>query len=617
MPQDQDLKPNSLLLYKNRPARLAQAGERLEIDLGGGETARVRPKDVILLHPGPLASLEALKPQPGEVEAAWEILAGAHTHLAELAELTYGVFTPASAWAAWQQVIQGDYFEGTPDDIRARTAEEVARRRQERAAAEAHQRAYQAFIDRTRQGIWDPADRDFLRDVENLAYGRGSRSVVLRDLGRAETAENAHALLLELGVWDEQVDPYPARQGFTIRQLDLPVPDLPAENRRDLTHLPALAIDDAGTDTPDDALSFEPDAAGGGRLWVHVADVAALVSPGSPLDGEARARGETLHLPEGAVHLLPKEVTLKLGLGLQERSPALSFGMDLTAAGEVAGMEIVPSWVRVTRLTYESAETVIEQEPLRALERLTTRVRQRRLANGAVMIDFPEAKIHVEDGKVILYPLPNLRSRAVVEESMILAGSETARFASERGLHLAFSQQEAVETRERPVTLAEMFAFRRLLKRSQYKITPGAHGGLGVAAYAQVTSPLRRYLDLVGHQQLRAFLKGAPLLSETDLLERIGSVEAVSGAIRQAEIASERHWTMVYLMQQPGWRGGGMVIPGILVEKRGPNGVVIIPSLALETRVHLPHDLPLDSRLSLALMNVNLPQREASFKVDV
>lgn len=612
MPQDQDLKPNSLLLYKNRPARLAHAGDRLEIDLGGGETARVRPKDVTLLHPGPLASLDALKPLTDEVQAAWEILAGEHTSLLELAELIYGAATPAAAWSAWQQVAEGVYFEGTPADIRARSAEEVARRAQEREAAAARQRAYHDFLERARHAELLPADRDYLRDAEALANGRGERSTVLRDLGRAETPENAHALLLELGVWDEQVDPYPLRQGLSLRQPDLAVPDLPDEARCDLTGLAALAIDDAGTDTPDDALSFQPDGSGGGRLWVHIADVAALVPPGSPLDQEARARGETLHLPEGAIHLLPREVTNRLGLGLQERSPALSFGLDLTAAGEVSGMEITPAWVRVTRLTYESAEEIIDTEPLASLARLTTLVRARRQANGAVMIDFPEAKIHVAAGQVVLYPLPDLRSRAVVEESMILAGSQTARFAGERGLRLPFSQQEAVETAERPHTLAEMFAFRRLLKRAQYKTTPGAHGGLGVAAYSQVTSPLRRYLDLVGHQQLRAFLKGAPLLSESDLMERIGAVEALSGAIRQAELASERHWTMVYLMQHPGWRG-----EGILVEKRGPSGVFILPALALETRIHLPHDLPLDSHVALSLNGVNLPQREASFRLEI
>jgi exoribonuclease II len=598
-------RPNSLLLYKQRPARLVRVDDRLEIELEGGETARVRPKDVTVLHPGPLNSLAELRPRNGEVHAAWEILAGERTHLAELAELVYGSFTPVTAWLTWQLVVEGAYFSGTPENIQALSAEEVARRKWERDHAEANQRAWQAFLERARKRALIPADREFLRDVENLAYGRVGRSQTLRELGQVETPENAHAQLLEWGVWDETTNPYPARQGITWKQVDLPVPDLPAEDRLDLTHLLAYAIDDEGTDTPDDALSLD-----GSRMWVHVADVAALVQPGSPMDLEARERGLTLHLPEGTLHLLPRPVTQILGLGLNDISPALSFGIDLDEQGQVTGFEIVPSLVRVTRLSYAQAELLIHNEPFCSLTRLTDAVRERRRANRAVMIDFPEVRLIVEHGKVTLRPLPPLRSRFLVEEAMVLTGEQTARFAGERGIHLPFSQQDALDSNERPGTLSGMFALRRQLKRSRYQVTPGPHSGLGVAAYTQVTSPLRRYLDLAGHQQLRAYLKNQNQLTETDIMERIGSVEAVSGALRQAELLSEKHWTLVYLLQNPGWRG-----EGILVEKRGLHGTLIIPSLALEVRVQLPRDLPLDSLVPLSVDSVNLPQREAHFRV--
>src|SRR5512133_1420399 len=160
------MKINSLLLYKNRAARLVRADERLEIELEGGETARVRPKDVELLHPGPLASLKDLRPVAGEVQTAWEILAGETIRLADLAELIYGVYTPATAWAAWKLVAEGVYFEGAPEAIRARTVEEVARRKQEREIAEVNQRARAAFFERLRRGKILPEDREFLREVE-------------------------------------------------------------------------------------------------------------------------------------------------------------------------------------------------------------------------------------------------------------------------------------------------------------------------------------------------------------------------------------------------------------------------------------------------------------------
>ena len=598
--------PNSLLLYKNRPARLLRVSDRIEIELENGEVQKVRPKDVALLHPGPLASLADLKPQQGEVEAAWEILSGSQTRLRELAELAYGAYTPAAAWAAWQQVSEGLYFEGSPDLITARTQPEVAARLREREHTEGERRAWQAFMSRLKHAELLPEDRPHLKDVEALALGQAQHSQVMRALGRIETPDNAHALLLELGVWPVTINPYPTRLGVAFGQPDLDTPSLASGPRLDLTHLPAFAIDDEGTDTPDDALSLD-----GNRIWVHVADPAALVQPGSPLDLEARARALTLHLPEGALNLLPRALVEQLGLGLQPESPALSFGIDLAPDGQVTGFEITPSRVRVQRLTYEQAEQRIHLEPFQTLDHWMALVRERRRTAGAVMIDFPEVKISVSEGHVNLQPILPLRSRALVEEAMILAGTETAHFAARQQLGLIFSQQDQVETSERPQSLSGMFAIRRLLKRSRYKTAPGPHSGLGVDAYAQVTSPLRRYLDLVSHQQLRALLAGQPSFTETDLLERITDIESVMSAVRQAEILSEKHWTIVYLIQNPHWRG-----EGIVVEKRGSSGVVMIPALGMEARVHLPHDEPLDRTVMLRLTGVNLSQRDANFRVE-
>jgi exoribonuclease II len=155
-----------------------------------------------------------------------------------------------------------------------------------------------------------------------------------------------------------------------------------------------------------------------------------------------------------------------------------------------------------------------------------------------------------------------------------------------------------------------------LLKRSRYMTTPGSHSGLGVAAYTQVTSPLRRYLDLVGHQQLRAYLKGEPLLDEEALLERTGAAEAIVGSVRLGEMLSEKHWTLVYLMQHPGWQGEGILVDVRGQHKRGATGIVLIPALAFETRIHLHRDIPLDGIITLTLSGVSLPQREASFRTE-
>jgi len=606
MPENSVIIPaGALVLYRGQPARVERSGERLELDLPGKETARVRPKDVQLLHPGPLASLADLRPLPGEMRAAWEILAGGQTSLAELAELAFGENTPQAAWAAWQFVRDGLYFSGEPERIEAVSVEELAARTAARDAQAAEERAWREFVERARHGQTQPGDERYLREVEPLAYGAQTRARLLRELGRGETPEAAHALLLECGFWNEQVNPYPRRMGMPLRAPELALPELPAEERLDLTGLPAFAIDDEGTENPDDALSLDGDT-----IWVHVADPAALTAPGSPLDLETRERGTTLHLPEGAIHLFPDALTAELGLGLREVSPALSFAIRLDDEGGIAEVRVMPTLVRVSGLSYAQANLRMQEAPLSGLEGLALRRKRRREAAGAANIDLPEVKLHVENGLVKVSPVLTLRSRVVVEEMMILAGEAAAHYAAARGIPLPYSTQDAPESRVALDSPSGMFAMRRLMRRSQYRVSPGMHSGLGLSGYAQATSPLRRYLDLVVHQQLRAALRGQRLLSEGEILERIGAVEAVLPALRRAEQLSEQHWTLVYLLQHPGWNG-----QGVLVEKRGATGTLIVPELALEARVSLQGDPPLDAILDVSVGGIHLANLDLSLSV--
>ena len=598
--------PQSLVLYKNRPARVLQTGERLEIEVEGGKSLKVRAKDVTLLHPGPIDSLGDLQPQEGDIETAWELLAGSTTNLAELTELAYGDYTPAAAWDAWQLVSDGLYFRGTPDAIEARTQDDVERERAARAARAAEKQAWEAFLDRLRTGATVPEDERYLKELDDRALGTRPDSRILRELGSSDSPEKAHALLLKLKRWDYRVNPYPQRASIITSPPAVELPSLPDEKRRDLTHLPAFAIDDEGNRDPDDALSLE-----GSRLWVHVADVAALVTPDSPADLEARARGANLYLPELTVTMLPLEATRQLGLGLADVSPALSFGLDLSDDGTLQDVEVVPSWVRVTRLTYAEVNNRLEEEPFRDLYRLAQLSEERRRENDAVFIELPEIKISVDNGQVSIQPLPPLPSRMLVTEAMVMAGEAVARFAVERGLPFPFTTQVPPDSYERPESLADMFAVRRTLKRSQQTSIPAPHAGLGLDVYARATSPLRRYLDLVVHQQLRAYLRGEETLGEQDVLERVGAAEAVTGSARLAERQARRHWTLVYLLQHPEWRGEGVV-----VERRGARSTVLIPALSLEVQMPLGEDIPLDTTVSLISTGVNLTELEASFRVE-
>ena len=599
------LQPDSLVLFKNRPARVLQAGDSLEIELENGRLLKVRPKDVASLHPGPLSSLADLRPENGDWETAWELLAGETTSLTELAELAYGTYTPSTAWLAWQLVAEGLFFGGTATEVTAYTAEEVNRKRAAREAKAAAEQAWSDFMERLRAGKLVPEDRRHLGEVEALALGKRTSSRVLRELGRAQSPERAHSLLCELGHWSVTVNPYPQRLEVDTRVPRATLPDLPDETRLDLTHLDAFAIDDEGNEDPDDALSWHDN-----RLWVHVADVAALVSPDSELDLEARARGCNLYLPEGTLPMLPPGATRILGLGLQEVSPALSFGLEVNADGGIVKTEVVPSWVRVTRLTYGEVENRLGESPFKELMRLAEVSQVRRRAQGAVFIELPELKVQVENNEVSLQPLAPLKSRDLVAEAMVLAGESAAQFALAQKIPLPFATQATPEAPQVVEGLAGMFALRRSLKRSVQTGEPAPHAGLGLAAYCRATSPLRRYLDLVVHQQLRAYLRSEPLMDSQRILGRVGAAESVTYNRHQAERLARRHWTHVYLLAHPDWRGQGVV-----VEKRGPRTIVLIPELGLEPSLTLREDRELNAVLPLALNGVSLPDLEAHFQV--
>ncbi len=597
---------DSLVLYKHYPARVTSVSDKIDIVLPDGDRKRVRLKDITLLHPGPLRSLADLTPCVGDIEEAWQLLDGEATTLRELADLLYGSDTPATAWAAWQVVMAGVYFDGTPAAIRPRPAELIAREQTERAAKLRAEQDWQAFLARLKAAELLPEDAPRLQEVERLAYQQAPSSRLLQLLELPESPASAHRFLIQVKHWSTQHNPYPQRYGVALENPALTVPPLPNETRLDLTHLSAFAIDDEGNQDPDDAISLD-----GERLWVHVVDVAALVAPSSELELEARARGANLYLPERVINMLPAAITERLGLGLLDTSPALSFGMHCTADGELTDLIIQPSWVRVTRLSYAAAELRLTESPFAELTAITQRFRARRLAANATTLEFPEVTVRVRDGAVQIRPLPRLASRALVAEAMLMAGTAAAQFCHAQQLPIPFALQPPPERVEQPTTLAAMFAYRRQFKPSRTSTEPGAHAGLGLPLYSRVTSPLRRYGDLLVHQQLRAAVRGEVPLTAADISARMAQADTAAAATRRAERQSNWHWKLVYLQEHtPTWRGEAVV-----VEQEERRTVALIPALALEVRLRARRELALDQVVQVAVAEVDVPELECRFQV--
>jgi exoribonuclease-2 len=661
-------------------------GDKIEIAVAGGEKLRVREKDIEALHPGPLASPDdpPLAGAPGgaltgDVRGAWELLAGTlapgdAVSLKELAELAYGEFSPQSAWAAYALLREGVYFSGTgaalyPRDVSEVEAEERKRDGKQRDALER-----EAFLERLKAdklilpGAEDspdylpsgrytdppggtPSDLRFFQDVEALAWGKSAKSRTLKDLGRPETPEEAHRFLLSAGVWTPWVNPHPERFGVSAVSAKEGVAVPPAEARADLTGLRSYAIDNAYSADPDDAVSIEgPDTEGRVTLYVHIADPAASVLPGSPADLEARGRGATLYLPEGPARMFADEALPRFALGVcrdyedfaasrppgpDETSMALTFKLTLRSGGPVLDIEILPSRVNVTRLTYREADERAKTEnppsgtnpvnadpvaaDLTALLALAEANVTRRVKAGAVMIDLPEAHISVDIPRRSIEveadaPSP---SADMVRECMLLAGEGAAHWASRRQLPFPFVCQETGDLPNDPLPgLAGSYQLRRCMRPRTLSVKPGAHFGLGLDEYTQVTSPLRRYTDLLAHQQIRAALgvglyAGREPLTEDEVLFALSAGDAASLAVIQAERASRAHWMAVYLaayLDKPddSW-------DGVVLERKGPRALVSIPALGVETQIPLKTGEGPNEPVQLKLVSIRIPEAEFVF----
>ncbi|MEJ2464143.1 MAG: RNB domain-containing ribonuclease [Candidatus Thiodiazotropha sp.] len=599
------LTTGALVLYKIRPARVTEVSDKIDLELEGGKTKRVRNKDVVLLHPGPLSSLKQLTPLEGEVRETWELLEGGETEIGEFSELIFGDYTPASAWAAWQLVAEGVYFEGEPGVIRARAAEKVAEEIAQREQKAAEAQAWDAFMQRVEAGQIIEEDRKTLGEVEQLALDKRSGSRILQALGVQETPVNAHRLLVRTGYWEANENPYPLRAGIDMRTPSHPVPSLPDESRLDLTGLAAFAIDDEDNQDPDDAVSLD-----GERIWVHVADVAALVPPDSAMDLEARNRGANLYLPDRVVPMLPQAITDQLGLGLQQRSPALSIGFILNEEAMPDQVEIKLSWLTVERISYASAEERLQEPLFAALAEKARRYRARRMAAGAAAINLPEVKLKVVDGEVEIHPLPRLNSREMVTDLMLMAGEAVANYCQRHEIPIPFATQAPPDAPTTPEDLAGMYAYRRYFKPTQIKTQPEPHSGLGLANYTRATSPLRRYSDLLTHQQLRAHLAGSEPLDIHAVSERIALSEAGGMANRKTERVSNNHWRLIYLRDHPDWQGDAVV-----VAKDGERATALIPALGMEARVRIKGPAGLNDTIRLTPREIDLPDLACYFRV--
>ncbi len=632
---------NSLVIYKTQAAVIKETdGDKYIISYCSqpatptGKKAvyaeqKVREKDVILLAEGPVSSLEkvldAAKDQTlaekfnSSLLETYELLisesetAAAPLSFSELTDYAAPDLVPDNAWIFYQTILNTPNFCQDSDALKngtlsftLRTAQQIDEINQKKYEKEHEAEIRQAFIERLKKRQLDlPADSKFMGEVEAFALCQTDKSKVLEQAGISQSIEKAHRLLIETGIWSETKNPHPTRLGFSFDSAREQLGPMPDEEREEVP-CTCYAIDSPNAADPDDAIGWD-----GHYYWVCIADPASSVAPDSSIDIAARNRGTTLYIPEGASRMLCEKSLEDYALGLKNPSCALAFRLKMNDDCQMEECVVKKVRADVRMISYEEVEKQKNSDTFKPFYELARRNLARRTANNAITIQMPEVDIKVDRETKLVTVAPEIKyeSNDVVQEFMLLAGEGAARFAFTNKIPFPFVSQEAPSFPDKlPDGWAGQFARVKCMRKRSVGITPAPHAGLGLSFYSQVTSPLRRYSDLIAHQQLRAFIDGRRLLDKDEMLERIAAGDAASLAARKASRLSETHWKLVYLMQNP-----EQTYTGVCIDKRGSDALFLIPELDMQTTLKACGDIGLNDEVTLKAGKIDITTQEVTF----
>lgn len=310
--------------------------------------------------------------------------------------------------------------------------------------------------------------------------------------------------------------------------------------------------------------------------------------------------------------MLAEKSLADYALGLNEKSNALSFRLEFDANGTIIDCAVLKTLVKVKRLTYEEADLQKDGAELSLFFEIARRNLARRIKAGATSINLPEVHITVdrETKKVSINPDVRYESSDMVQEMMLLAGEGAARFAYKNRIPFPYVSQEMPEIpKDVPDGLAGEFRRLKGMRKRSVGITPALHAGIGVTFYSQVTSPLRRYGDLIAHEQLRAFLDKRDMIDKDEMLVRISAGDAASVAARKASRESEMHWKLVYLIQNPEWTGEAVCVDIV----KGKPSQFFVPTLAMSA--FIAGQFELNEKIVVKATKIDVATQNVTFVV--
>ncbi len=656
---------------------LGVGASRVRVSVGRNREAQL-PADRIVLSTGVIAAdveeAEAFRQRsealaPGvDLTEVWELARdeSAPMSLDDLAALYWGTSDDAAKKVAILLYLDSEplYFAEDGAGYRARSQDEVneilARRQREADNA----RAAEELVEHLSRGALPQQvsghQASLLQQLRQFAiygdeYNRSASARALLERINSRTRDLqrlSFELLVKVGIFSPDEPLELERAGISDKfsdeaRAEASAIDLPAllatPSRKDFTSIPTVTIDDEGTQDRDDALSLEvesqrnPDthigveSEGVYRVGIHIADAGALIAPGGALDQEADRRMSSLYLPDRKIPMLPPEVSSGIGsLNAGERRVTLSLVARLTESGETLGFEVTPSVIRsAAALSYEDADRAIADEAnpwhatLAPLNRLAEALRKRREDAGAIKLERPDLIIKVEEsGEISARVIPrSTPARMMVTECMILCNTLLAEFCKREGLPAAYRAQSAPDLSDLDESLEDGPLRRYLVIRrmppADLDTTPAPHSGLGVPAYIQATSPLRRFPDLIMQRQISHFLgAGRPLYDSDTVASMAQRAEAQLRELARIEETRRQYWFLKYLKQafiERGAEDDRLFKAVVLENQQGRTAYLELADYPFRARAELPSSIAPGETVTLRLHGVDLWRRTAQF----
>lgn len=365
-----------------------------------------------------------------------------------------------------------------------------------------------------------------------------------------------------------------------------------------LAKTPAFSIDDASTTEIDDAFSITPLKLGSFRIGIHIAAPALGIEPGTPLDKTASNRLSTVYIPGRKITMLPDHAIRHYTLEENKICPVISLYLDVADDYTVTHIENRIEKIKIEEnLRHDTLETYFNENTISGTDTDFPFMSELRLLwHFACKMEASRGKANDANNDKVDYSFEvsddhvTIRERRrgapidkVVSELMIFANAEWGKQLAQANIAAIYRSQGNGKVK--------------------MSTSPAPHQGLGVSQYTWISSPLRRYVDMINQRQLIAMIRSdsPPYTRESDdLLIALRDFELVHGIYGDFQRTMEQYWCLRWMLQENIQTIHAQVIRENLVKFEHMPFFMRIPSL--------PHLEP-DSFVKLKIEYIDLLDR--------